>query len=120
MEKQTWAQCLSTTELISELKTRAEDQRNEAIMAVGRDEHCSLHAGEIHEDLADLLDETAIRMELVGLNYFKWVAKSIKERGEHYRALHAIAEELGVDLKGVFGFKDVRDAISKHIAQRKG
>jgi hypothetical protein len=49
-----------------------------------------------------------------------YVDKSIKERGEHYRALHAIAEELGVDLKGVFGFKDVRDAISKHIAQRKG
>ena len=48
-----------------------------------------------------------------------YVDKSIKERGEHYQVLHAIAEELGVDLKGVFGFKNVRDAISKHIAQRK-
>ena len=78
MENRSWAQCLSTTELISELKTRAEDQRTEAALAVRRDEHCSPHAGAIHEDLADLLDETAVRMELVGLNYFKWIAKWIQ------------------------------------------
>jgi len=57
-----YAQCMTDEELVRELKSRAVDQRTAAEQAVRDDLHCNPSAGFTCEDLAALLDESAVRL----------------------------------------------------------